>query len=192
MRFRSMAVPAAVIAVLLLTGCAPGSAMPTASTTTPPAEAAPPTPMVPAVGTVVDEAAGYQLQKGTKGQLRGYALPDGTYMVVDRLAPLPAPVQADLNAKAGTAQAANQGGDGTEVIGLASTLGLRSGKRVLIVSSNSLYQSSDSSSRATIYWVAGAPKAMGGMHSADEAVAAAQTYIDAQSNPAEWVIVVAG
>ena len=193
MRPRSTPVLAAIIAALLLAGCAPISPQPdTGVASELSAETATPTPTVPTIGTVVDEATGYQLQKDTKGRLRGYPMADGSYVVVDRLEPLPAPVQADLSAKAGVAQAANQGGDGTEVIALAQTLGLRSGKRTLIVSSTVGYETAESTTPVTIYWVAGVPKAMDGMHSMDEAVAAAQAYIDGQSAPAEWAIVVAG
>lgn len=195
---------APLVTILLIAGCSVSSPGPTETPNPSPSISAsadpsaspaptqePPAAEEPTPGAIVDEATGYQLQKDTNGQFRGYPLPDGTYMVVDRLAPLPAPVQADLDAKAGAAQARNQGGDGTEVISLASTLGLRSGKRVLIVSSNSLYESPDATSPTTIYWVAGAPKAMGGMHSVEEATAAAQAYIESQSNPAEWSIIVA-
>jgi hypothetical protein len=97
---RALAVAATLLLTLLIAGCAPESGVQAAGTTPTPATTAE-TP--PAVGSSVDVETATRLSEETEGQLRGYPMPDGSYLVVDRSAPLPEPVQEDINKKGAAA-----------------------------------------------------------------------------------------
>lgn len=53
------------------------------------------------MGTLIDAEAAAELNEA-KGDQRGYPMPDGTYILISKDAPLPEAVQSDVNAK-GTA-----------------------------------------------------------------------------------------
>lgn len=111
-----LAVP--LVTILLIAGCSVGSPEPTetpnpspsisapadpSATPAPSQTEEPPAPDVTA-GATIDAETAAELNSTSKGQYRGYAMPDGSYIVVDRTAPLPEPVQADMNAKGNASQ----------------------------------------------------------------------------------------
>lgn len=179
-----------VLAALVLTGCAPdvndadASAAPSVTPSSAPVE----------VGDLLTHEASLQLQKDSKGQKRGYPMTDGSYVVVDRFQPLPAAVQADADAKAAKVQAASPvlTSSGNALAGiqeLPGILGGQTGKRVLVVSHMSGFEYDNTPVEG--WFVVGASKDIAGMRSEAPATAAAQEYINQQSDPATWVIVVA-
>ncbi|MBF9337145.1 hypothetical protein G3N30_13260 [Microbacterium lacticum] len=88
----------AVGAVIALSACVPGpgaDAAPTAMQTPTPTET---TPAYEA-GTVVDVVTATEMNADREGQYRAYPMPDGTNIVIERTAPLPDAVQADVNSK---------------------------------------------------------------------------------------------
>jgi hypothetical protein len=82
----------------LLTGCTAGPVegdpITVPSATIAPSEA----PVAPVTGDIVDEATAAELKEANEGQ-RAYPLDDGTFVVVNKTEPLPAVVQADIDAK---------------------------------------------------------------------------------------------
>jgi len=93
----------AVVAGLLLTGCSAGAdtLIPTVPSDLGTETSAPAKPVnAPATGDIVDATIAAELKDAAEGQ-RGYPLDDGTFVVVNKNEPLPAVVQADIDAKAG-------------------------------------------------------------------------------------------
>lgn len=90
----------AVIAAFLVNGCSAGDAsiipavVPAAT-----AAEAPAAPAAFATGDLVDATTAAELKEAAEGQ-RGYPLDEGTFVVVNKLEPLPAVVQVDIDAKA--------------------------------------------------------------------------------------------
>lgn len=86
----------ALTGVLALSGCAPEAVNPTA---TPPVYEIPPVDAVVA-GDVVDAEQAVSLNElDAKPGFRAFGMSDGTWVVVDSAAPLPAEVAADLQAQ---------------------------------------------------------------------------------------------
>lgn len=106
-----LAVP--LVTILLIAGCSVGSPEPTEtsnpspsisapadpSATPAPAETEEPSAPEVTVGTNVDAATAAEMNGNKDGQYRAYAMPDGSNVVIDRTAPLPDAVQADVNNK---------------------------------------------------------------------------------------------
>lgn len=206
--FSLLAVP--LVTVLLVTGCSVSSpdnnAGPTPSPTSSsqpanPSESPAPveseTPAAPVeveAGQVVDAGTAKTLAAESKGRYKGYAMPDGSYLVVDKQAPLPEPVQDAVDARAVTVQSQNPDvGVGDPVRAgsqLQSQLTGETGKNVILIT-HSLGRDSPDSAPRTVYLVFGAGAMKGNMSSLGEAQAVAQGHINSQSNPSEWAIVVA-
>lgn len=96
---KRLAAPAAALfALFTLAGCAPEPGSGDVATVT-----QTPTPTVIAlayeVGTIVDAATAAEMNGNRDGQYRAYPMPDGSFVVIDRTAPLPDAVQADVNSK---------------------------------------------------------------------------------------------
>lgn len=98
----SIAIAAFVAAAILLSGCTNGRADSASAKPTPSATAS--AAVAYEVGAVVDPET--VLPEGQKA----YALPDGTYVVVEKDKPLPEAVQADLTAKGVAVVAAHPDG----------------------------------------------------------------------------------
>lgn len=106
-----LAVP--LVTILLIAGCSVGSPEPTEtpnsspsisapadpSATPAPAETEEPSAPEVTVGAAVDAATAAEMNGDKDGQYRAYAMPDGSNVVIDRTAPLPDAVQADVNSK---------------------------------------------------------------------------------------------
>lgn len=106
-----LAVP--LVTILLIAGCSVGSPEPTEtsnpspsisapadpSATPAPAETEEPSAPEVTVGANVDAATAAEMNGNKDGQYRAYAMPDGSNVVIDRTAPLPDAVQADVNNK---------------------------------------------------------------------------------------------
>lgn len=92
---------------------------------------------------------------------KAYALPDGTYVVVDKTQPLPPAVQTDLNAKAATSLSGKNDGTNPEVISKATGEALsytakNTGKRVVLVVKVYGFATATQSSKADFWAVMGA------------------------------------
>lgn len=203
-----LAVP--LVTILLIAGCTVDSPKPSESPTSAPSISAPanptaspaPTaseaPPAPAaeVGAVVDQATAAELGKDTKGQLRGYPMPDGSYLVVDKSQPLPEPVQQDISRKgndyastyvADTGGQPNMLSDRTKLMGSVEA---DTGKTAILVVKLDVYTSPDSSERTTTYFVNGrGPRPDGVNRNRDEITAFVNDWIAKQPNPNDYVVI---
>ncbi len=171
-----LAVP--LVTILLIAGCSVGSPEPTeapnpspsisapadpSATPAPPTEEEPPAPPAPSieVGQPVDATVADQLNTDSKSQFKGYAMPDGSYIVVDRKAPLPEPVQQDVNARGEAVtqqfprvEDATSGGAGSARSALTAEIGRQTGKQVILVTRMNGYDYDGNP--VTTYWTTGA------------------------------------
>lgn len=95
---KRLAAPAiALLTLLAVAGCAPEPDAAAGLAASPVS----PSPSAPAyvAGEVVDAATAEVMAANYDGPQRGYPMPDGSYIVVDRAAPLPDAVQQDVNAR---------------------------------------------------------------------------------------------
>lgn len=95
---KRLAAPAiALLTLLAVAGCAsePDAAAGLAASPVSPSPSAP----AYVAGEVVDAATAEVMAANYDGPQRGYPMPDGSYIVVDRAAPLPDAVQQDVNAR---------------------------------------------------------------------------------------------
>lgn len=136
---------------LLLSGCAAGNPEAPKAESTPTAEAY-------EVGAAVEADA--LLAEGQKA----YALPDGTYVVVDKAQPLPDAVQADLNAKTATKMVGHTDGTVNNQENLAAMgqavgeVAKTTGKRVIAVFKIFGYPTSGGA-KVNFYTIMGGPGA---------------------------------
>ena len=195
----------AVVAALL-TGCSapaadliPATPAKTAAAVEPteaPAEA--PAAAATKTGDVVDAAQAKVILKAGEGQ-RGYPMADGTFVVVTKTEPLPANVQADMEAKSSAAVAVN--GDVTvdrnahlsALYASAGSIGAGTGKRVISVWPLVGYPFSDSESKVGYWNVTGGPAPAGEQfNTRDEAAAFIDAWLSQQANANEYAVVYAG
>lgn len=196
---------ATVAAALAMTGCAPtidlepwalGTPLPAASAVEDGDEGIDLASL--SAGDAIPEDLARELNRDLKDGLRGYELPDGTFVVVKPNEPLPAAVKADAEAKAaalpvitGTSvddqRASADGG-----LNLASTLSFLTGKRVVVVVYGTVAFLDGTTKPA--WRAAEAPLNSDGVYPSgtdlNAVIAEAQALIAQQSNPAEWEIVV--
>lgn len=92
--FSPVAAAAVLVAGFGLTACSAPASSTTATPSLTSTASAEPTL---AVGAVVDATTAQEI--GTRGAQRAYPMADGSFVVVDRGEPLPAAVQADIDAK---------------------------------------------------------------------------------------------
>lgn len=183
-----------VILALLLTGCAAAeneAEQPTPSAT--------PTPTpTSAVGDVIDADTAAELNEA-KGDERGYPMPDGTFILVSKAAPLPDAVQADVNAK-GTAHtqafpavSAEPGVNGKSERERALVMGdiaMATGKQVVYGMKLAGYLTSDASEMTTYYFFNGAfssPEPR--YYTKADAEAAVNAWLATKENPYDYVVV---
>ena len=183
-----------------LTGCASGSSAlgalgPTAAAESP---AAISNAAAVVTGDIVDAAQVDVLLKAGAGQ-RAYPMSDGTFVVVTKTEPLPANVQADMEAKSAAVVAAN--GDVTvdrdahlsALYASAGSIGASTGKRVISVWPLVGYPFSDSESKVGYWNVNGGPAPAGEQfNTRDEAVAFINAWLAQQANANEYAVVYAG
>ncbi len=151
-----------------------------------------------AAGDTIPEDLARDLNRDLQDGLRGYELPDGTFMVVKPNEPLPAAVRADAEAKAaavpvvtGTAPE-DYGASAEGGLNLANTLSLLTGKRVVAVVYGVV---AFPGFRTEMAWrAAAAPLNADGLYpigtDLNAVIAEAEALIAQQSNPAEWEIIV--
>jgi methionine-rich copper-binding protein CopC len=147
------------------------------------------------VGDAVDDSTAAAINaKG--GKIRAYKLPSGSYVVINEDQPLPAAVQADVNAvakaganNAGTEGSLESGSDGHAVQG---TIEFSTGKNVAVIQ----YGTVSTYSGDTFVGYLGVASFYNGSNpapvSTSEATVQAdlQAEINKQSDPASWIIVV--
>lgn len=151
----SIAIAAVIAAAILLSGCTDGGADDGASKPTPSASSS--VAVAYEVGAVVDPDA--VLADGQKA----YALPDGTFVVVDKDLPLPEAVQSDLTAKGEAVVAAHPDGtvntnEATQAMGKYTIDITRStGKRAVIVWYRYGFPTVDDAEKVYFYSISGGP-----------------------------------
>lgn len=201
-----LAVP--LVTILLIAGCTVDSPKPSESPTSAPSISAPANPTAspaptateapPApepevtVGATVDAATATEMNSDSKGQYRGYAMPDGSHIVVDRTAPLPEVVQQDVNNKGAANANAHPVDDGTNGFlrdreTMIRDIGANTGKRVIALLRMDGYDYDGN--LTTKYFFNGAFNPNQAYGSAAEARAAADAWVASQSNPNAYVIV---
>lgn len=197
-----LAIP--LVTIMLITGCtAPGPNVTEPPTPSPsisePATPAPtqaPEPEL-TVGEPVDAATAAELNEA-KGDERAYPMPDGTYLLVSKNAPLPEAVQNDVNAK-GTAYTTEYPSidptQGTARIerdraAVMGEVGKATGKRVIFGMKMSGYINADDANMTTYYFFNGAfqsPEPR--YYSKADAEAAVNAWLSQQENPNLYVVV---
>lgn len=201
-----LAVP--LITILVLSGCVQGNnADPNVPAPTPTSNVAPPEPVEPVTEDTPngEELTQEQVEGLSTEQLREmgamvYKLGDGTQVLVKKDEPLPAPVQAEVDAKA-TAQPQSDGTQdsnpsvrGTGEM-LANEVSRATGKQVMVIK-KLFVASAAEGDKQTMRWVI-VTGATGQMYPIADGTplstvkAAAEAFIAAKPNPAEWMIVVA-
>ena len=196
-----------LIAALALTGCVQTPdlepwpiGVPTAEPTTEPSEGGEviDLPENAQAGDTISEELARDLNRDLKDGLRGYELPDGTWVLVKQDEPLPAAVKADAEAKAAAVPVVtgtsveDQTASANNGLGLSDNLSLLTGKRVVAVVYGTVAFSDGTTKPA---WRAvGSPLNADGLFpistDLNAVVAEAQALIAQQDNPAEWEIVV--
>jgi hypothetical protein len=190
----------AVIAAVL-TGCSATNSNDLVPTSKPvasaPATTDAPAPAAEAkTGDVVDAAEAEAIKKAGAGQ-RAYPMADGTFVVVTKTEPLPAAVQADVEAKASAAIAtvpdfsADMNGSHT-AIDTAVIAAARTGKRA-VVAIHALTISDENSDTPTLTWfIVGGPGK--GEHFTDksEVQSVIDSWLAEQASPSEFAVFYAG
>lgn len=191
---RRPAVATLTVLALLLTGCAAtesDDAVPTPSAT--------PTPTpVAAVGELIDAETAAELNEA-KGDERGYPMPDGSYVLVSKDAPLPEVVQADVNAK-GTSYTTQYPMDSVEPgasqkmardrAQVMGDIGTATGKQVVFGMKFAGYLTSDVTERTDYYFFNGAfssPEPR--YYTKADAEAAVNAWLATKENPHDYVVV---
>ena len=198
--FRRTILGASVALVLAtgLTGCASGPSalgalVPTAAaeapavTTTAAAAAA-------ATGDIVDAAQAKALLKAREGQ-RAYPMADGTFVVVTKTEPLPANVQADMDAKSAATLApfvdilADEEGADAALGSAQLFIAKNTGKRVIIALHALGYATSYDEVKTMKWSISGGPAA--GVLLDDEAAArgAIDSFLAGRDNASEYAVV---
>jgi hypothetical protein len=198
-----LAVP--LVTILLITGCSVGSPEPTETPNPSPSISAPadptaapePTePPAPApeetAGAVVDAATASELNSEKNGQFRGYPMPDGSYVVVDKTAPLPAPVQQDIHNKGTNHANTYTVDDGTNAFlqerqKMINEVQTNTGKRAVALLRMTGYDFNEN--LVTKYFFNGPYQPDTAFGSAAEAQAAAEAWIASQENPNNYVLI---
>jgi len=185
-----------LVVLPLLAACVPEQTASPPVNTSGALESATPANDSPQVGTVLDQATASALGRQTKGQLRGYPMPDGTYLVVDRSQPLPQPVQQDISAK-GRAYASTYVEDGggnpnmlTDRTKLIGTVEADTGKKAILVVKLDVFESPDAAERTTTYFVNGrGPQPDGVNRDRDQIATIVADWLAQQPNPDEYVVI---
>ncbi|TFC45925.1 hypothetical protein [Cryobacterium shii] len=203
--FRSTILGASVALVLAtgltagLTGCASGTSALGALVPTAAAEAPAGTQTAAAAaavtGDIVDAAQADVLLKAGAGQ-RAYPMADGTFVVVTKTEPLPAAVQADMNAKTSDVVAANRDISENMNAGTAALLSdagksaAGTGKRIISVWGLFGYPDMDAETKVSYWTINGGPAGSGKQFSSR---AEAETFVNAwltqQDNANEYAVV---
>lgn len=204
-----LAVP--LVTILLITGCSvqnpspsespnpsPSISAPANPTPAPSQTEEPPAPEV-TVGTNVDAATAAELNADSKGQYRGYAMPDGSFIVVDKTAPLPEAVQQDVNSK-GQNYSSQFGSDPREGVSqqalsergsIISEVSRNTGKRAILVLQVSGYANPDDASPTTFYITngSGPQPVSGAFMNREEITQYVNDWLAQQSNPNDYVVI---
>ncbi|WP_439565805.1 hypothetical protein [Microcella sp.] len=171
---------------------------PAAESTEPTADQDAVDPTTLEAGDTIDEELARELNRDITDGLRGYELPDGTFMVVRPNEPLPPAVRADAEAKAAAlpvvtgTSVEEQTASASNGLNLASTLSFLTGKRIVAVVYGTV-AFTDFTIRPA-WRAAESPLNEQGLYpigdDRDAVVAEAQALVAQQSNPAEWEIIV--
>jgi len=190
----------AAITTILLTGCSaagPNSLTPavesSSESTAPEAEPV----KAPATGDIVDAATATELKDAAEGQ-RGYPLDDGAFVVVNKLEPLPAVVQADIDAKtAGTVAPflndSDNIADADAAVGQAQAyVPKNTGKRVIIARMVHAFENSMTEVTTDFWRTNGGPDSGVHYYSQAEAQAAVEAWLATKDNVALYAVVYVG
>lgn len=189
---RPAALAVALLALLVLSGCAPEPDTTAKDATSPVAS-----PSAPAytAGEVVDAATAEAMAADYDGPHRGYPMPDGSFIVVDRDAPLPDAVQRDANARGEAfAQAFPRvedahGGEAAQARSeLMSEVKMQTGKQLVLVQRTDGFDYAENP--ITGYWTMGAyttPKT-DTPRSREEVEALVAAFL-ADKNPDDYVVI---
>ena len=194
---RTTIVGVTALAGLLLSGCAadidiiPSVAPVVAATETPAAKATLTT------GDIVDAATAAELKSAAEGQ-RGYPLDDGTFVVVNKLEPLPAVVQADIDTKAAAFLVPLR--DITDDVQVSLTapgqaaipIAKNTGKRVIVAWQVHGFDGLSAEVESYFWIVAGGPDKMDHYYSQAEAQAAVEAWLATQDDAATYAVVYVG
>jgi len=159
------------------------------------ASAAAPTPKT---GDIVDATEAKVILKAGDGQ-RAYPLADGTFVVVTKTEPLPAAVQADIEAKANVVAAefrdasADLNATGAALGASEGKTASETGKRVISVWGLVGFYDSTIETKGPYWNVNGGPANSGAQFATQaEARAFVDAWLAAQPNANEYVVVYAG
>jgi hypothetical protein len=183
-----------------LTGCASGSSalgalVPTVAAEAPDATASP-AAATASTGDIVDAAQADVLLKAGQGQ-RAYPMSDGTFVVVTKTEPLPANVQADMNAKTSLVVAAANSdtsasmNESTDALFAdAGQAAAGTGKRIISVWAFFGYTDADGDNKSNFWSVYGGPA--GGQGQPFSSRAEAESYVNdwlaQQDNANEYAV----
>lgn len=188
-RMAEVAIAAAMVAALL-TGCTANDTQagePTTSRTSERSDSPveePTEPPVPHVGDLLDPAAAEALNDA-RGDARAYPMPDGTYVLINANEPLPPAVAESLNSHVSSLYDPAASRDSFRKIQVYGyQVESATGKSVLPITQ--LVTSNDVGNY-TIWRVVGHNDR--DLGSREEAVAYAQSIINAQPDPQVWIIV---
>lgn len=185
------------VAVTLLTGCATTSStdlLPTSTTSATTTE----TPAT--VLTTGDLVAGSDVQtmlKAGNGQ-RAYPMADGTFVVVTKNEPLPAQVQADIDAKTAATLAtvpnysADMNAAEATLEKAQGDVAVGTGKRVLVVWRALAFWSFDAEIETYQWLIAGGPALGEHWDEKSQAQAVVDEWLAAKDNANEYVVVYVG
>lgn len=154
-----------------------------------------PTPTNPAVGAVVDSQQAADINRDWQGQFRAYAMPDGTNVVIDKTAPLPDVVQADVNrqgAEYANTYVADVGGNQMlrDRESLMGRVAYNTGKRTIMVVRLDSYLTADAETRTTNYFYNGSgPKPDGVFRNREQIVQNLNEWFAAQPNPNDFAVI---
>lgn len=178
---------------LTMTACSIESAPPALA---PSASVAPaPTPSAPPAGTVVDAEQAAAINRDWQGQFRAYVMPDGTNVVIDKTAPLPDVVQADVNrqgAEYADTYVVDEGGN--EMLrdrkSLMGRIGYNTGKRTIIVVRLDGYLTADAEERTTHYFYNGSgPEPDGVFRTREQIAQNLDEWFATQPAPNDFVVI---
>ncbi|MFK4115035.1 hypothetical protein ACI2K6_10435 [Microbacterium sp. NPDC006705] len=183
----------ALLTLLAVAGCAPEPDAAAGMAASPVS----PSPTAPAYvsGEVIDAATAEVMAADYDGPQRGYPMPDGSYVVVDRAAPLPDAVQQDVNVRGEAlmqqfprVEDATGSAAGAARSALISDLSAQTGKQVVLVNRTDGFDYYENP--VTGYWTLGAYRtpSTDTVRSREEVAALIAEFMAGQ-NPDDYVVV---
>ncbi|MDY0828930.1 hypothetical protein SK224_07295 [Microbacterium sp. BG28] len=191
--FSPVAAAAVLVAAFGLTACTAPASSTTATPSLTSTASADPTLVV---GAVVDATTAQEI--GTRGTQRAYPMADGSFIVVDRGEPLPAAVQADIDAKA--VAFSEEWGSDAQAAATSASLRARekviadaswgTGKRPILILKMTAYETAEAEAPTTFWMVNGAGPAPDGVsRSREEMTAVVNDWLAQQDDPDLYVVI---